>query len=240
MRINPGTLAKSIGELADLDPDRGFEDGLRQVLNTAKLLFDADATGIMLLAEDGLLRWVSVSDGRSQAIEDAQEHFAQGPCQQAFARGAPATVTDLQLSPGNDQIGAAMAAAGIRSALSVPVMVHRGPVGSLDVYAARPRAWDQGEVAAATAYAGVVASLLGAALGAVVQGQLAAQLQVALVTRVVIEQAKGVLMATEGLDAPTAWIRLRDRARSSNRRAVEIAREVIQTIPSNSRPAGGA
>lgn len=240
MRIDPGILAKSIGELADLDPDRGFEDGLRQVLNAAKPLFDADATGIMLLAEDGALRWVGVSDGRSQAVEDAQEQFAQGPCQQAFARQAPVTVTDLQASPGHDRIAPVMAAAGIRSALSVPVMVHRGPVGTLDVYAARPRVWDEGELAAATAYAGVVGSLLVAALTAVVQGQLAAQLQVALDTRVLIEQAKGMLMAAEGLDAPTAWARLRDRARSTNRRAVEVAYETVQTVPRNAQPTGGA
>jgi len=75
-------------------------------------------------------------------------------------------------------------------------------------------------------YAGLVASLLMAAVTAQVKGRLADQLQAALEHRWLIEQAKGMVMAREGLDAQAAFERLRRAARSSGRRLVDVAREV--------------
>jgi GAF domain-containing protein len=68
--------------------------------------------------------------------------------------------------------------------LSVPVELGGGPIGTLDIYATTPREWDATEVSALQAYAGVVASLLGAAVRAELKGALAEQLQVALDSRV--------------------------------------------------------
>jgi GAF domain-containing protein len=121
----------------------------------------------------------------------------------------------------------------IRSGLSVPVELGDGPIGTLDVYAVDPRGWDDSEVMALQAYAGVVASLLAAATRAQVAGALAEQLQTALDSRLVIEQAKGVLMERERLDDQEAFTRLRRAARSSGRKLVEVAREVAagQALP---------
>src|SRR5215212_2839897 len=71
----------------------------------------------------------------------------------------------------------------IRSGLSVPIDLGGGPIGTLDVYAVEPRGWDQSEVTALQAYAGVVAALLSAAVKAHLRGALADQLQVALDSR---------------------------------------------------------
>jgi GAF domain-containing protein len=79
----------------------------------------------------------------------------------------------------------------IRSGLSVPVDLGGGPIGTLDVYAADPRGWDQSEVTALQAYAGVVASLLSAAANAQLKGALADQLQTALDSRGLIERGQG-------------------------------------------------
>ena len=68
----------------------------------------------------------------------------------------------------------------VRSGLSVPVELGGGPIGTRDLYAIGPREWDATEVSALQAYAGVVASLLGAAVRAELKGALAEQLQVAL------------------------------------------------------------
>jgi hypothetical protein len=81
------------------------------------------------------------------------------------------------------------------------------------VYAAGPRDWSDSEVAALGAYAGVVASLLQAAAAARVRGELAEQLQWAR-HRVLIEQAKGVLMEREGLSPAAAFARLQTTART--------------------------
>jgi AmiR/NasT family two-component response regulator len=95
-------------------------------------------------------------------------------------------------------------------------------------------------VSAAHAYAGVVASLLGSAVAAHASSRLATQLQTALDSRVLIEQAKGVLMASEKVDAQTAFNRLRRQARNTRRPVPEVAREIIDSVwPSsnNHRPA---
>jgi hypothetical protein len=82
-----------------------------------------------------------------------------------------------------------------------------------------------------------VASLLSAAVTAQVKGRLADQLQAALEHRWLIEQAKGVLMGREDLDAQAAFERLRGAARSSTRRLADVARDVTggQPLPANRR-----
>ena len=103
----------------------------------------------------------------------------------------------------------------IRSGLSVPVDLGGGPIGTLDVYVAAPRGWDDSEVTALQAYAGVVASLLSAAAKAHLRGALADQLQTALDSRGLIERAKGALMERERLDDQEAFTHLRRAARST-------------------------
>ena len=76
------------------------------------------------------------------------------------------------------------------AALSVPIDLGDGPIGTLDLYATTPRGWDHTDVCALQAYAGVVARLLGAAATAHIGGWLADQLQVALASRVLIKQAR--------------------------------------------------
>jgi GAF domain-containing protein len=84
-----------------------------------------------------------------------------------------------------------------------------GVLGTLDISAAEPRDWEPSEVAALQADGGLVASLLSAAATTVqVKGRLADQLQAALEHRWLIEQAKGVVMGREQLDAQAAFERL--------------------------------
>ena len=124
-----------------------------------------------------------------------------------------------------------MVGEGIYAALSVPVELDGSPIGTLDIYSAAPWDWDDSELAAAQAYAGVVASLLAAAVTAQVQGRLANQLQAALEHRWLIEQAKGMVMGRERLDAQAAFERLRRVARSSSRSLADVAREVTAGKP---------
>ena len=119
----------------------------------------------------------------------------------------------------------------IRSGLSVPVELGGGPIGTLDVYAADPRGWDQSEVTALQAYAGMVASLLGAGAKAELTGARADQLQVALDSLGLIERAKGALMERERLDDQEAFTHLRRAARSSGHKLSEVAAEVAAGQP---------
>jgi GAF domain-containing protein len=163
MPIDPAMLAKSIGTLTDLDPTRDLAATLQQAVRAAKQLFDAEAARIMLADADGQLRWASASDQRAQALEDNQEIFAAGPCAEAYTTGRPAVMHDATMEQRWGEIALTFVEVQIRSGLSVPVELRGGPIGTLDVYAVDPRGWDDTEVTALQTYAGVVASLLGAA-----------------------------------------------------------------------------
>ena len=180
MPIDPALLTRSIAALTDRDPERDLASTLEQAVLAAKQLFMVDAAGIMLADNDGTLRSASASDQRAQALEDSQERFAAGPCAQAFSTGRPVVMRDATLEPRWEEVRHAFAEARIRSGLSVPVRLGAGPIGTLDVYAVAPGGWDETEVSALQAYAGVVATLVGAAARATVEGRLAEQLHVAL------------------------------------------------------------
>jgi GAF domain-containing protein len=112
-------------------------------------------------------------------------------------------------------LGRVLAGEGIAAALSVPVELDGSPIGTLDIYSSMPWDWDDSEIAAAQAYAGVVASLFAAAVTAQAKSRLADQLRAALEHRWLIEQAKEMLMGRERLDAQAAFERLPRTARSS-------------------------
>jgi GAF domain-containing protein len=237
MPIDPTELAKSIGALGSLDPERGLAPTLQQIADAAKQLFSADAAGLMLVDAEGQLRWASASDQSAQTLEDGQERLAQGPCAVAFSQRLPAAIRNLQLEPDWAEFTQVLVSEGICAALSVPVELDGGVIGTLDIYAREARDWDPSEVAALQAYAGLVASLLAAATTAQVKGRLADQLGAALEHRWLIEQAKGVVMGREQLDAQAAFERLRGAARSSTRRLADVAREVTdgQPLPTDRR-----
>jgi GAF domain-containing protein len=237
MPIDPTDLAKSIGALGGLDPERGLAPTLQQVTDGAKQLFAADGAGLMLVDADGQLRWASASDQTAQSLEGGQERLAQGPCAVAFSQRLPAAIRNIKLDSDWQEFTQVLVSEGICAALSVPVELDGGVIGTLDIYARQPRDWDPSEVAALQAYAGLVASLLSAAVTAQVKGRLADQLQAALEHRWLIEQAKGVLMGREQVDAQTAFERLRGAARSSTRRLADVARDVTggQPLPANRR-----
>jgi GAF domain-containing protein len=237
MPIDPTDLAKSIGALGSLHPERGLARTLQQVTDGAKQLFRADAAGLMLIDAEGQLRWASASDQTAQTVENEQERLAQGPCAVAFSQRLPAAIRNIHTEPDWAEFTQVLVSEGVCAALSVPVELDGGIIGTLDIYAAEARDWDPSEVAALQAYAGLMASLLSAATTAQVKGRLADQLQAALEHRWLIEQAKGVIMGREQVDAQAAFERLRGAARSSTRRLADVARDVTggQPLPANRR-----
>jgi hypothetical protein len=79
LHIEPAALATSIGTLTTLDVDEGFPEALQQVVEAAKLLFQADGAGLMLVGKDGLLTWASASDAQAERAEAVQTELGPGP-----------------------------------------------------------------------------------------------------------------------------------------------------------------
>jgi hypothetical protein len=116
----------------------------------------------------------------------------------------------------------------VRGLVSVPIRLAGQPVGTLDVYSSQPRAWSAHELVAMGEFATVAGELVHTNVKLATRELEVAQLRQALTNRIWIEQAKGVLAATQGTDPEVAFQRLRARARSASRKLAEVAREVVQ------------
>jgi GAF domain-containing protein len=233
MPIDPAALAQNLSALAGLDAEGDLRRAMQQITSAAKTLLRVDGAGLMLADERGQLRWATASDQPTQIIEEGQERLGQGPCVNAFAEHAPMAMRDAVKEPHWGKITDVVTGQEMRAGLSVPVQLEGGPIGTLDLYSAAPRDWDQAEISAAQVYAALAATLLSQAVGAQVKGRLAEQLQVALEHRTRIERAKGMLRVQEGIDDAAAFERLRSAARSSRRPLIEVVDEVLggQRLP---------
>ena len=200
MAVDGQLVARTVGELRATLPQEGdLLVGLGRVVEAARTAVGVDGTGLTLAHEDGLPRWVAVSDAAMELLEQVQHDFGEGPCRLAYAEDRVVAVEDLGSELVWDRIAAVVGQLQVRGVLSVPVRLATQPVGTLDVYATQPRVWSPGEVEALGALAMVTAELVSTGVELANREVEVAQLRQALASRVWIEQAKGVLAATGGV-----------------------------------------
>jgi GAF domain-containing protein len=230
--INRDALASSISSLGQLEADDrgGLEGALEHVVNETNRIFAVDGAGLLLLAEGDVLRYVAASSERGRIVETLQEQVDEGPCVDAFEQGEPIMTADVAIDRRWPSFGPLAGQHGVHAIMGVPVRLD-GAVGTLNVYAAKRHDWDDGEAEAIEAYARIIASVLRSAIEAHMQGKVTEQLQYALDRRVVIEQAKGILMEREGLAAEAAFERIRRRARDGRERVIDVARRLVEGEP---------
>jgi hypothetical protein len=227
--VDRDAFAHSPGESPRALPDPGgLFATLRRVIDATRAVFQVDGASLALEHEDGSLRWVVVTDGAAGLLEDTQRELGEGPGLAAYGDGVAVRVLDLATDRRFARLAAVVTPRGLRGVLAVPVVVAGRPVGALSVYATEWCPWSGIDVAAVGAYAGVVAELVAAGMALGARDAEVVELTQALTARVWVEQAKGALVATEGLDPAAASERLRARAGASQRTVADVAREVVQ------------
>ena len=227
--VDRDAFADGVGELRPGLPGPGDVFAtLQRVVDATLAVFQVDGASLALEHEDGSLRWVVVTDGAAGLLEDTQRDLGEGPGLAAYADATAVVVVELETDGRFERLAAAVTPQGLRGVLAVPVVVAGRPVGALSVYATQPCPWSAIDVAAVGAYAGVVAELVAASVALGARDAEVVELTRALTAGVWVEQAKGALMATEGLDAAAAGQRLRARAGASQRTVADVAREVVQ------------
>jgi GAF domain-containing protein len=169
------------------------------------------------LAEDGRLRFATAVTEASSALERVQERHQRGPCRTAFETGEIVTVRDVrECGDGWPEFAEAARREGIAGVVGVPMRLAERAIGAMNLYAAEPRDWSQEDLTAAGVLADVATGYVVNASTLRQQQQLTEQLQQALDSRVVIEQAKGMTASRHGVTVDEAYQRMRRHARNHN------------------------
>ena len=207
-----------------------LDAALRRIVDATHKVFAVDGAGLMLIDPEQLLRNVAVSDQRIDDLEALQIEHGEGPCVDAFEDKVMTDSDDLIREKRWPLFSPAAAGRGLRAVLASPIPYNQYAVGVVVVFSSEVRPWSLEGKLALIAFTDLAALTIANTLQSEERGELASQLQRALDARVVIEQAKGALVAQEGVSEREAFERLSRQARSQRRRVVEVADEVLTAI----------
>jgi GAF domain-containing protein len=231
MPMSAREVRQALHELGDLRYAAGnLDDALRRIVNATHELFAVDGAGLMLVDPDQLLRNVADSDKRIGDLEELQIEHGEGPCIDAFDDKELIHASDLAAEDRWPDFSPAAVDRGLRAVLGSPIPYNQMAIGVVTVFSSDVHPWSPEGELALVAFTDLAALTIANTLQSEQRGELATQLQRALDARVVIEQAKGALVAQEGLSEREAFERLRRQARSQRRRVVEVAEEVMAAI----------
>jgi GAF domain-containing protein len=225
-------LSRAFVGLADtMVDDYDIIDLLDRLVGYCVELLAADAAGILLADSQGDLRVVASSQEDAEVMELLQLQADQGPCVECFRTGAAVSVADLVDAAGRWPVFVAVVAEreAYRSVHALPLRLRGEAIGALNLFHRQPGVLPDADLAVGQALADV------ATIGilqerAIRRGEVVTeQLQAALNSRVIIEQAKGVLAQHGHLSMDAAFDRLRRYARTHNARLSEVARKVVET-----------
>ncbi|MBW8801462.1 MAG: GAF and ANTAR domain-containing protein [Streptomyces sp.] len=188
------------------------------------------------MREHGTATSSAASNPWAEELDTLQVVVQEGPCLNCMREGAIMRVPDLERDGRFPTYGPQAAESGAAATLSVPLMADGRTVGALNFYSRKQDAFDNDDVAVCMLVAAHAELGLQAAHAYLSSQSLATQLQGALSSRVVIEQAKGVLMAQRGCDSDTAFASLVELSQRSNRKLREIAELVVQQASANGGP----
>lgn len=223
------SLANAFVGLADtLVADYDVVELAQQLIDSSMTLLPIAAAGILLGDAMGELHVFASSSEQTRLLELLQVEADSGPCLQAYRTGEALFVDDLSVDPHRWRAFAKRATEySFRSVTALPLRLRDERVGALNLFRTDVGALPQTEVAVGQALADV------ATVGILHQRLMTRselvnqQLQTALNTRVIIEQAKGVLAERGAIDMDVAFTLLRAYARKTQQRLADLARAVV-------------
>jgi GAF domain-containing protein len=220
-------VTDTLVELADtLVSDFDLAELLSTLVTRCVQLLDAAEVGIVLVSPGGALQAMASSSERMRAIELLELQSDEGPCLDAIASGRALDATPLDDAARRrwPAFAAAATDAGYRRVLALPMRLRDEVIGAVNVFCDHDVAYQEADLRVAQALTDTATIAIFQDRAMSDSEQLVAQLQQALNTRVVIEQAKGMLAEAHGISVDTAFDVLRAFARNHNRRLSDIAR----------------
>ena len=225
-------FARTLVELADTLVT-GFDviELLTVLADRCVDVLDVEATGIMLVAPDGDLRVMASSSEAMRLLELFELQAQQGPCLDCYRTGKAVVNQDLASNDGRwPRFAIEALAAGFHSAHALPMRLRGTVIGALNLFHVEAGEMRQTDVDSAQALADVATIAILQHRATLEAQVLNDQLQYALNSRIVIEQAKGIVAEREQCNMEQAFSALRSHARKHNRSLVEVSGAVIDGL----------
>lgn len=223
-------LVEAFVALADtLVDDFDAVDLMHTLVEQSLDLLTADAAGLMLADQRGGLKVVASSTERTRLLELFQLQNDEGPCLDCFKTGRQILAPDLTAQVDRwPRFVPEAERQGFRSVHALPLRLRSETIGAMNLFHTNASALSGEDLKVGQSLADV--ATIGILQERAIQRSetLSEQLQGALNSRIIIEQAKGVLAEKGGLDMDAAFALLRGHARSNNRRLSDLARDVVE------------
>lgn len=227
--ISTNRLADVFVDVADtLVTDFDLIEFLHRLTDHAAAVSGAGAVGLLLADRRGNLRYMASSNETGKLLELFQLQHEEGPCLDCYTSKSPVVNTDLSTAQDRWPVFAPAAeAAGIQSVHAFPMRLRDNAIGAIGLFGHADLAFADDEVRVVQALADVATIALLQERTIAHADVLTEQLEGALNSRIIIEQAKGALAQMEGTTPAEAFDLMRSQARASRRRLVDVAMEVV-------------
>jgi GAF domain-containing protein len=207
--------------------DYPVSDALHDLVDATTAILDVHGAGTNLADGDRLM-FATAAPADIAALEEIQERDQVGPCVAAFQSDEPVVVSDLTTGEHPwPALTSVAAQTGISAVAAVPLRLNGTRLGALDIYSRGPHVWTAEEVETAELLAALATGYIANASRLDHARQTVEQLQEALDSRIVIEQAKGVLAGERGISVDQAFAQLRAHARHNQAPLRQVAQAVV-------------
>lgn len=221
-------LVEVFVELADtLVDDYDVIDFLHNLAESVVELLDAQAAGLMLADQRGEVQVVASSSEESRILELFELQHQQGPCIDSYRQGEQVSVDPDEAERRWPGLGAAVRASNFTSIHALPMRLRNETVGALNIFLSRPGGLTEADLALGQGLADMATIGLLQERAVKEKNTLAEQLQGALNSRILIEQAKGMFAERHDVDVLQAFTTLRAHARSMGQPLGVVANQVI-------------
>jgi GAF domain-containing protein len=228
---NEGQTAELVGLQNALLNTDNVEQFLHElaVLST-NLVADGLSCGMTLRQRGRPPATAACTDPLASQADEIQFRTGNGPCLHAMQRAQVVRIDDLATDSRWPRFSRQAAALGIRSCLAVPLFEDQEPAGALTLYARRPGAFGDAEVRRAERFARNASGALTLALRMASCNDLNDQLRSSIVSRAIIDQALGVIMATERCPQDKAFSLLRTVSQNTNVKLRDLAATIVKSV----------
>lgn len=212
---------------AALTDDFDFDEALHELVITSATALDLAGAGVTLSVPAGGTQYIAASDPTTMHVERRQDELQQGACIDAISSSEIVAVEDLTVEPRWPQFTPVLIDAGFRAAAGVPIRYRGDNIGAVNLYDNDSRVWTIDEFQTGRLIADLAAGYLINSYLARSARTLARQLEGALQSRIIIEQAKGILAGRHGTTPDAAFEVLRSHARSHRLKMRDVCSAIV-------------